>query len=495
MKQIRQYIPDSLLLEQLYSQLDLLGQIQAMRSLVLDRRGVIGLKADAADAIIDCGGETLPEQRLRLRALVDILVNAQNDLQVSHSLLARCEAAYSIAQWQIFHAPETDPSSSAGCLLEMSENEGVTAWVGMDILIGCIRNMFMEKIDIQVKSSIEKDGEGDNGGKLKDEMKTTLFPLPNDLGSYEKTYLRDALLQALASIKAKNGQTPLKVVELLLNFAENNDNLGASSSLPSGLTAENGGEKDKAEARASFNDGQYCSLLMLCLCQVQLAVVSNRSLAPNDQHIHKKKQQATIVSMLKRIIAVSTYFLHREQIMLACLKDDGTADERCDPPPINSSIIKNSRRRDVTSDARRGIISKDSIDQKMSEMNNNGSNGNQAATPQRMPSSPGGGMVASTALQCICHAEIQLSRVLSNNPANNTPSKVPISGRISQDRRSRVAEFLADSSINEPFKFDYDPFLNEHRWPVQVRCSAIDAKVSDGYTNDDVNYFSYFSNA
>jgi hypothetical protein len=57
-------------------------------------------------------------------------------------------------------------------------------------------------------------------GKVR-EQRALLLVLPNDLESHHKTYLRDTMLQALVNIRARNGQTPTRVVDLLLCFVDN----------------------------------------------------------------------------------------------------------------------------------------------------------------------------------------------------------------------------------------------------------------------------------
>lgn len=444
-------MPDSLLLEQLYSQLDLLGQIQAMRSLSLDRKGVGGSSSVSdkhrSEGICDCGGETLPEQRLRLRGLVDILVNAQNDMQVNHSLLARCEAAYAMAQWQILHAPSVDST----CILEgvrvaedKGDEGGQGAWIGMNLLIACTRNMFMEPMcTTKVTAANAPTAASSTSDQQTNVKKVSLIPLPNDLANHEKTHLRDALLQALAGIRAKNGQTPVKVVELLLCFAENNDNVSAGPRSNGGSSA---GKKGETEC---YNDGQYCALLMLALSQVQLAVVGHPGIPVGsaEQRQWRQKQKHIIISLLKRIIAVCTYFLHGEQIMLACLADDGTAEHATlEPPEVHTSFVKQPSGRlgrqsssSASRDFRRGLLERNEYERKASERGMGGCDAeeHEDTTSDRVGGrgvNTSGGMVVSVALQCICHAQIQLSRVMSNNPdgPNDTPT---INGE--RDRRQK----------------------------------------------------------
>ena len=472
-------MPDSLLIEQLYSQLDLLGQIQAMRSLSLDRRSLGGPKAEKEEGTIDCGGETLPEQRLRLRALADILVNAQNEVHVCHSLLARCEAAYAVAQWQILHAPLTDPSSSVESLLENSNCDGTTSWIGMDILVACIRNMFMETTS--TFEHVTRNDVNDVHASTQKIKVTSLLPLPNDFLNHDKSYLRDALLQAVASIKAKNGQTPLKIVELLLTFAEKNDNVSCP-------TAANKSESEDKMEQGSFNDGHYCSLLLLCLSQVQLAVVENPALPPHDQKEHLLKQKNTVISLLERIVSVATYLLKRERIMLACLADDGSTEVEHKSPAVNTCIIRKSGHINAVRDARMGLFDRNSFKDYFydecseNQGNNNGSEDEEfpsklkKAKSQTAQEGPGGGMLTSTALQCICHTEIQLSRILSNNPDEKQCNGMleVLSG---SSRKSQVDAYIKAISINTPFQFSYDPYRSDKRRPSQVRCSAVDALV------------------
>jgi hypothetical protein len=65
------------------------------------------------------------------------------------------------------------------------------------------------------------------------EQRAWLLVLPNDLESHDKTYLRDAMLQAPVIIRPRNWQTPTRVVDLLLCFVENIDNASTLFSCPS----------------------------------------------------------------------------------------------------------------------------------------------------------------------------------------------------------------------------------------------------------------------
>lgn len=152
--------------------------------------------------------------------------------------------------------------------------------------------------------------------------------------------------------------------------------------------------------------------------------------------------------------------------MIACLDDDGTADSgRLSPPSKLSSFIStpvgSSKRQREASDTRRGLMRKSSLEERYCS-----SEGSRAGVALELKPKgyqfairSGNGLLASLVLQCICHAEIQLSRVLSNCP---------------QGRGGR------DDAVSEPFQFHFDEFVSS-KWPSQVVCSAVDAKIRQGF--------------
>lgn len=310
--------PDDLLIEQLYADLDIIGQITALKAL----------------AQFHISPQTIPTQILRLRAIKDVLMTGTNDGNVVHSLCVRMEAIYALAEWQNAHAPihpraKNDASSSY-------------TWAALDILLGCLRGMFT---DISKSSQLEF---GDR-----------FLPVPNDFSDHAKTQLRSALIVALASIKSSNGETPQEIIEELLNFAENNDNN------PDLIKEENVSGGSNNPTSLCYDDGHYCSILLYALSKISCNPAS-----PNAPHL------------LRRVVEVSKYYLHRESILTAAqtFEEEGNA---------GSGINK----------ARGFYKAGDERFQKRSGIT----------------ASVGRGLVTAMALQCICNAEIQLDTSSSGN--------------------------------------------------------------------------------
>mmetsp|Transcript_7413 Transcript_7413/g.11017 ORF Transcript_7413/g.11017 Transcript_7413/m.11017 type:complete len:1611 (+) Transcript_7413:76-4908(+) len=327
-REIHLSAPDCLLIEQLYMDMDVVGQIQALKALS---------KAHLTH-------QAIPAQLLRLRAMKDVLLNGWNEMNVTHSLCVRTEAAYALAQWQCNHAPSAPPSNgstteSSGSSVTRGRIGEEYEWAGMELLLGALRGMFTELVEITVPTPADSTAPP--------RTEKVLIPLPNDLADHTKTQLRSALLVALSTIKDRNGETPGEVVTELLNFAENNDNSPHSSS------DDGNGETSSGSGARSYDDSHYSATLLLCLSKVSVRPSSPGAAAT-----------------LRRIIAIAQHFLHRERIMSVCLYDDNT-------------------------DRAKGIYTQLSGDRSRSH--------DDAPTP---PS--GGGIVTAMALQCICNAEIQL---------------------------------------------------------------------------------------
>jgi hypothetical protein len=264
--------PDDLLIEQLYADMDIIGQITALRTLAQSH----------------ISHQTIPTQILRLRAIKDVLLNGTNDGNVVHPLAVRMEAIYALADWQNAHAPMS-PRPRSG------DHSAGYSWAGLDILLGCLRGMFTDLMKATaVSCSLEADLN-----------KPTYLPVPNDFTDHTKTQIRSALLIALSTIRSGNGETPPEVIEELLHFAENNDNNNNTGEESSATSA------DPSQATPlAFDDGHYCAVLLFCLSKV--------SCNPSSPHS---------VQLLKRIIEASKYYLHRESIITAAqfYEEEGNA--------------------------------------------------------------------------------------------------------------------------------------------------------------------------
>lgn len=214
----------------------------------------------------------------------------------------RTEAAYALAQWQNSHAPRLPPTSSSTQLPGQDRRNGsvtgsavranIYEWAAMEVLLGCIRGMFMETVRVALapKAILTTN--------TKIPSVPSFLPLPNCFEDNTKTVLRSALLVSLASIKAGNGATPEEIIEELLNFAENNDN---TPNQPQS-TGDKAVPKSQVCTGRSYDDSMYCSLLLYCLSMI---VTSNSEL-------------------LLRIIDCAKYYLDRERIVASSMYEAET---------------------------------------------------------------------------------------------------------------------------------------------------------------------------
>jgi hypothetical protein len=191
-----------------------------------------------------------------------------NEGNVVHCLPIRIEAAFSLARWQRNHAPTRPPD--LGPATHRSFN--MFEWSGMEILIGCLQGMFMERAESVSHASTNHP--------QKQIPPQEFLPLRNEFTDFTKTHLRAALLVALSSIKAGNGETPAAIVEILLTFAEKNDNSPV-------VSASSLGDQ-------CYDDAHHCSLLLFCLSRVTCAASSSAG-----------------SSLLWRIIALAKYYIDR----------------------------------------------------------------------------------------------------------------------------------------------------------------------------------------
>jgi hypothetical protein len=305
------------LIEQLYADMDIFGQITALRTLAQPH----------------ITHQTIPAQILRLRALKDVLLTATNDGNVVHSLVVRLEAIYAISEWQNAHAP----------MMPRPRNDHTSgyAWAGLDILLGCLRGMFT---DLSKGAILRPDSD----------LRSNYLPVPNDFMDHTKTQLRSALLVALSSIRAGNGETPPEIIEELLHFAENNDNSHAAAAPTADSETSAAQQTGGSESSVCYDDGHYCATLLFCLSKVS---------------------SSSSVGLLKRVVEVSKYYLHRESIITAAqlYEEEGNA---------GAGINR----------ARGFYMAGEESWQKKTESK----------------SGVGRGFVTAMALQCICNAEIQL---------------------------------------------------------------------------------------
>jgi hypothetical protein len=319
--------------EQLYMDKDCMGQILILRNLA---------KASL---------HTMPQSsaQLRVRALYDILIAASNEADLTHCIPVRLEAAYALALWQNENAPFTGDTSIVS----------PHAWAGMNSLLTFVKNSFVDHVLPSEQFPAPM---------------SVIIPKSNQLLDYETTQLRCGTLLALSTIRARNGETPLEVINLLLNFVEFNDNCGSGtceqglqetkslsnmkpakvkkSSVDSSGPDLKDQTSDNESSNAGVDDRHYCAILCYCLYNVRVA-----KRTPHHQFI------------LQKIISLCKYFIESERIM--SLHEEQSND---------------------------GFITAAEI--------SFGSNQMQGKCTQRIL--PGGGILTAAAMQAICSAEIQL---------------------------------------------------------------------------------------
>lgn len=186
-KKVHLVVPDTMMAEQLFCDIDandVCGQVNALRNLSIARLGSYRKKS------ID----------IRIKAFSDCILKVKiPPIEIEHSKFVRAEAAFCLANWQNEHAPKTS---------EYEEDVFVTTWPGLNQLIKCIHMLFSE--------DVFEDTTSDTSVARKSKRK----PKETDLVNEDFDYLRNALMVALSTIKAKDGTTPFPVIETLLFFIE-----------------------------------------------------------------------------------------------------------------------------------------------------------------------------------------------------------------------------------------------------------------------------------
>jgi hypothetical protein len=278
---------DVQLIEQLYADidtLDVLRQVQAVRSIaradplnipIVDHRdrehrhqaAVAGGRGNVAGTATATANAKKSDKiaKLQVRALFDTLMgsplndpNLKSLVTGGHSLHVRIEAAFALAQWQNERAPtlaDTDSavaaaagfdqmdqqeplqgsSSSSSYVSSSSSSAEINAgkWGGLAALLRAIRELYVDP---------------ESG-----------LPVNIDLTKENSMHLRNAMLLAVAGIRALNGVTPHAIVRMLLLFVENHYNEPISIDdnfevQPSGNESSSGKPKTKESAARSPHD-------------------------------------------------------------------------------------------------------------------------------------------------------------------------------------------------------------------------------------------------
>jgi hypothetical protein len=282
------------------------------------------------------------KSQLRVRALYDVLIAASNEDELTHNIFVRLEAAYALALWQNEHAPFSPNTESVSS----------HTWAGMNSLITALKKYFIDSIVPSPQFAWPI---------------SIILPKSNELDNYENTQLRCGLLIALSTIRAKNGETPLEIINILLNFADNNNNDNSSSMMNSSSN-----ESKQENKKLSFDDRHYCSVLCYCL--------SNIRISKNTPHSN---------FILSKIVSICNYFIETERMLCNHEGGNSNADgyiplsEVCEADRKYNNIVTSS-----------------------------------------FHAFPNGGMLTATALLAICEAEIQMgSSEYRTDTTSDKPSK------------------------------------------------------------------------
>lgn len=222
LSEVQNYSSEALLIEQLNANLDELGsdidkhkvyfQCQAIRNLARvagsmtsgpltttsttetpEATSMLSSMTSAAPKINDKTGKYL-----HLKALSDCLLGvtttgSDNRTSSSACIFVRAEAAFALARWQ-------NEYSSARVEVEPRPNN----WPGMEALLECVFELYLDPV--------------------------SKAPLPVNLQDESSIYLRNSLLFALSSIRSQQGETPWEVIEVLMMFAEDLDQIDSQQS-------------------------------------------------------------------------------------------------------------------------------------------------------------------------------------------------------------------------------------------------------------------------
>ena len=202
-------VPVSFGVEQLFTDSDIWGQLQALKNL------------SASPPLSEPIGDTM----LRLTALSDCLkqscISDKSIESTAHHTFIRASAAFHLAKYQNCHAPKMTDMDSKG------------SWMPMKSIISTyIQEYYLPKLELHTRCS--------------------RVPGPFCLDDASGTYLRCSMLVALSSISAKSGATPYEIIELLLTEAESVNTTSTAAVLP-------------------YDDSHVRSILLLALSRVRVS--------------------------------------------------------------------------------------------------------------------------------------------------------------------------------------------------------------------------------
>lgn len=268
-------LPVSFAVEQLFTDADEWGQLQALRAL------------GSATPLTESVADTM----LRLTALSDCLketcfMDKAID-SIKHHVFIRANAAYCLAKYQNEHAPRLSTTVSAG------------SWIAMKAIITAYLQYYY--IFPANYLTARQPANSSIGGKI---------PGPFSLDDIADTHLRCALLLALSSVHARSGATPFEAIQLLLNQAENVHASTISAALAEGAQQNDGGP-------SSYDDSHVCSVVLLALSRIRVSTYLtslSRNKHPTAAHGSGKPPSDLCYAVLHRIRVVAAFYLERDLV-------------------------------------------------------------------------------------------------------------------------------------------------------------------------------------
>ena len=251
--------PPSLLVEQLFSSIDgrdVHRHVNALRCLA--RTG--------ATINSPPGGQGDKGSRMQLRALYDCLMGLQQRISTvsaipkgvisrPHCMYTRAEAAMALAQWQNERAPRTTIASAY--LLDILTSGDANfqpapdkLWQGLGWLIEALKKMFMEVV---------RDNKRDVD---------ILVPVAIDVSNESASYLRNAMLLALSSVRAQSGCSPSVVVMILLLFCDHYNAKPIAVALSETFAVRLSTSYKKPSV--PMDSSHYKAVLLMCLSNLEV---------------------------------------------------------------------------------------------------------------------------------------------------------------------------------------------------------------------------------
>jgi hypothetical protein len=251
--------PDSLLIEQLFLEMDVydvLRQTRALRALATSPTIVASsstaASTNASDkslalqfhAFADClqGIQPLPPTAMMI-AKGEALPDPNAPPVPVHSIFVRVEAAYSLLEWQMNRLP---PSSAPHLSSSLLQKDG--RWEGALLLMKMLCDVFV------------------------DPMTGQLLPVEDDADEW-MTYLRGGLITIVSQLKTHRGITPNEVIDFLLLLSRVITNRTTSSFCNDYLHATYLLALSRLTAEASTAEGIKCNEEILSLAKAALRSV------------------------------------------------------------------------------------------------------------------------------------------------------------------------------------------------------------------------------